>query len=79
MSLLSRFSAIALLSTLPFSVQAASCSDTGGQYEAWKAEMAAEAKAEGVGKRGVDALMATAYSKATIGADRNQKSFKYSL
>jgi membrane-bound lytic murein transglycosylase B len=41
--------------------------------------MAAEAKAEGVGKRGIDALMATSYSKATIGADRNQKSFKYSL
>ncbi|RYI17245.1 MAG: murein transglycosylase, partial [Acetobacteraceae bacterium] len=48
-------------------------------YEGWKAEMAAEAKAEGVGKRGIDALMATSYSKATIGADRNQKSFKYSL
>ena len=79
MSLLSRFAAIALFSALPFSVQAASCSDTGGQYEGWKAEMAAEAKAEGVGKRGIDALMATSYSKATIGADRNQKSFKYSL
>jgi membrane-bound lytic murein transglycosylase B len=59
--------------------QATSCSDTGGQYEAWKDEMAAEAKAEGVGKRGIAALMATSYSKATIGADRNQKSFKYSL
>lgn len=79
MSLLSRFAALALLSTLPLSAQAASCSDTGGQYEAWKAEMAGEAKAEGVGSRGIDALMATSYSKATIGADRNQKSFKYSL
>ena len=79
MSLLSRFAVLALLSTLPASVQAASCSDPGGQYEGWKAEMATEAKAEGVGKRGIDALMATSYSKATIGADRNQKSFKYSL
>lgn len=79
MSLLSRFAALALLTSLPFSAQAASCSDTGGQYEGWKSEMAAEAKAEGVGKRGIDALMATSYSKATIGADRNQKSFKYSL
>ena len=79
MSFLSRFAAIALLSTLPIAAQAASCSDTGGQYEGWKAEMAAEAKAEGVGKRGLDALMSTSYSKATIGADRNQKSFKYSL
>ena len=79
MSLLSRFSALAVLSLLPVSAQAASCSDTGGKYHGWKAEMAAEAKAEGVGKRGIDALMATSYSKATIGADRNQKSFKYSL
>jgi membrane-bound lytic murein transglycosylase B len=58
---------------------AAPCSDTGGQYEAWKPVMAAEAEAAGVGRRGIDALMATSYSKATIGADRNQKSFKYSL
>ncbi|MBL9073068.1 MAG: lytic transglycosylase family protein [Tabrizicola sp.] len=79
MSLLSRFAAITLISTFPFAAQAAGCSDTGGKYEDWKSEMAAEAKAEGVGKRGIDALLATSYSKATIGADRNQKSFKYSL
>ena len=41
--------------------------------------MAAEAKDEGVGKKGIAALMATSYSTVTIGADRNQKSFKYSL
>ncbi len=41
--------------------------------------MANEARAAGVGKRGIAALMATNYSKATIGADRNQKSFKYTL
>ena len=58
---------------------AASCSDTGGKYEAWKPEMAAEAKASGVGERGIAALMGSSYSKATISADRNQKSFKYSL
>jgi membrane-bound lytic murein transglycosylase B len=78
-SLLSRISAIALISIFPAVANAASCSDTGSQYEGWKAEMASEAKAEGVGKRGLSALMATSYSKATIGADRNQKSFKYSL
>jgi membrane-bound lytic murein transglycosylase B len=77
--LIFRLSTIAFLSALPFASHAASCSDTGGKYEAWKSEMAAEAKAEGVGKRGIEALMATSYSKATIGADRNQKSFKYSL
>ncbi|MCB6178344.1 lytic murein transglycosylase [Rhodobacter sp. Har01] len=41
--------------------------------------MADEARAAGVGNRGIDALMASSYSKATISADRNQKSFKYSL
>jgi len=69
--------AVCLIS--PAVAQAATCSDTGGQYEAWKAEMAVEAKAEGVGKRGIEALAGTSYSTATIGADRNQKSFKYSL
>ena len=72
-----------LLSSLFLSLSlpalAAPCSDTGGQYEAWKPVMAEEARAAGVGKRGIDALMATSYSKATISADRNQKSFKYSL
>lgn len=79
MKLLSRFSIALILFSLPVVANAASCSDTGGQYEGWKSEMAAEAKAEGVGERGIAALMATSYSKATIGADRNQKSFKYSL
>lgn len=41
--------------------------------------MAAEAEAAGVGRQGIAALMGTSYSKATIGADRNQKSFRYSL
>ncbi|MBA3908887.1 MAG: murein transglycosylase [Rhodobacter sp.] len=74
-----RVAAPVVLAFLPLSAHAASCSDTGGKYEAWKSEMAVEAKAMGVGKRGIEALMATSYSKATIGADRNQKSFKYSL
>jgi len=78
-TILTRFVAALMLSALPVHVQAASCSDTGGKYEAWKSEFAAEAAAEGVGERGIAALMATSYSKATIGADRNQKSFKYSL
>ena len=78
----SRFARSLLLSVftlLPGLAAAAPCSDTGGQYEAWKPVMAAEAKAAGVGRKGIDALLATSYSKATIGADRNQKSFKYSL
>lgn len=58
---------------------AASCSDTGARFEAWKPEFAAEAKAQGVREKGLAALMGTSYSKATIAADRNQKSFKYTL
>jgi len=67
------------LAVLASGAQAAICSDTGGQYEAWKSQFAAEAQAEGVGERGLAALMGTSYSKATISADRNQKSFRYSL
>jgi len=74
-----RLCAAAIIAVLPGLSLAASCSDTGGKYEGWKTEMAAEAKAEGVGKRGIAALMASSYSSATIGADRNQKSFKYTL
>lgn len=59
--------------------QAAPCSDTSGGFEAWKPVMADEARAAGIQEPGIAALMNASYSKATIGADRNQKSFKYSL
>lgn len=68
-----------VLAMLPFAAHATACGDTGAGYEAWKTEMAADARQAGVGKRGISALMATSYSKATINADRNQKSFSYSL
>lgn len=58
---------------------AATCSDTSQGYDAWKSDFAAEAAAEGVGAAGLNALSATSYSKTTISADRNQKSFKYPL
>jgi len=58
---------------------AATCGNTGGGYEAWKPEMVQEAAAAGVGAKGQKALMGTTYSTRTISADRNQKSFKYSL
>lgn len=37
------------------------------------------ARRQGVGKRGLDALAQARYATRTIAADRNQKSFKYSL
>lgn len=70
---------LALALLLPAPAFAAFCSDTAGRYEAWKPEIAAVARASGVGERGLAALMASSYSKATIAADRNQKSFRYSL
>jgi lytic murein transglycosylase len=70
---------VALALAAPLPALAAPCGDTAAGYEQWKDVMAREARAEGVGKAGVAALMATSYSKATIAADRNQKSFKYSL
>lgn len=69
----------ALLAALPQLAWSAPCSDTGRDYEAWKPLMAAEAEASGVGRRGIEALMGTRYSQSTINADRNQKSFRYSL
>jgi membrane-bound lytic murein transglycosylase B len=58
---------------------AASCGNTSAGFEAWKKEFAVEAKANGVTGRGLKALLGTTYATATIRADRNQKSFKYSL
>lgn len=61
------------------SAQAATCGNNAGGFESWKAQMAAEARAAGVGGRGLQALTSTSYATSTIRADRGQKSFKYSL
>ena len=61
------------------SVEAASCSSTGGKFNGWKKEFAAEAKANGIKAKGLAALASSSYSSGTIKADRNQKSFKLSL
>lgn len=68
-----------LVSGLASTAYAAPCGDGAAGYEDWKSVFAAEAKSEGVGKKGIEALMNSSYSKTTISADRNQKSFKYSL
>lgn len=59
--------------------EAAICGNTSAGFEAWKKSFAQEAKANGVNDRAIKALMGTRYATATIKADRNQKSFKYSL
>ncbi|WP_157014476.1 lytic murein transglycosylase [Mesorhizobium xinjiangense] len=59
--------------------EAARCGNNAGGFEAWKQEMAGEARGAGIGQRGLAALQGTHYSRSTISADRGQKSFKYSL
>jgi lytic murein transglycosylase len=63
----------------PLPVAAASCGKTGEGFDSWKAAYAAEAKAQGVGRKGLAALADADYSTATIKADRSQHSFKLGL
>ncbi|MEM7320622.1 MAG: lytic murein transglycosylase, partial [Pseudomonadota bacterium] len=69
---------IAALS-LPSLSGAATCGNTGSGFEAWKQDFAKEARKAGVRKRGLQALAGTTYATRTISADRNQKSFRYTL
>ena len=58
---------------------AAPCGNTSAGFGAWKAAFASEARQAGVGQKGLQALAATRYASRTTAADRNQKSFRYSL
>ena len=58
---------------------AAQCGNTSAGFEAWKAAFARTAQRAGVGQRGLKALAGARYATGTIAADRNQKSFRYSL
>lgn len=80
MSRLNLLSALILSGFLvPSGADAAQCGNSGAGFEAWKSEFAREAKKAGVKKRGLQALGQSQYATKTIWADRNQKSFKYSL
>ena len=57
----------------------APCGNTEAGFPAWKRAFASEAAAAGIGRRGLDALAQARYSNETIWADRNQKSFRYTL
>ncbi len=75
-----RILAAALLAAaFPTAAPAAPCGNTAAGFGAWKAAFAAEAKRAGVGARGLQALARTSYASRTIAADRNQKTFRYSL
>lgn len=71
--------AVVMVFLLAAPAQAATCGNTGAGFDAWKKSYAAEARANGVGAKGLAALASTSYSAATIKADRGQKSFKLTL
>src|ERR1700758_4467197 len=58
---------------------AAQCGNGPGGFEAWKQQFAPEAKTNGIGSNGINALMQVNYASATIAADRSLHSFKLSL
>lgn len=70
---------IAFLAAFAGPSLAATCGNTGSGFDKWKADFASEARQAGVGNRGLQALAQSQYATRTIAADRNQKSFKYSL
>ncbi|RYH01939.1 lytic murein transglycosylase [Salipiger sp. IMCC34102] len=73
------FALAAALAFTAGSAVAATCGNDASGFNAWKQQFAQEAAAQGVGQRGLDALANTSYAQRTINADRNQKSFRYSL
>jgi lytic murein transglycosylase len=75
----SLFISLSVTAALTAPAYAAQCGNNAGGFNAWKAAFASEAKAAGVKQRGLDALAGATYATGTISADRNQKSFKYSL
>ena len=82
MVLLSKTALLAtVLGTLAFSnpAHAANCGNTSAGFDQWKTEFAKTARKSGVKKPGLQALAQANYATGTIAADRNQKSFKFTL
>jgi lytic murein transglycosylase len=75
------FAAVAttLLMTAGAAQAAAGCGNNSAGFSAWVDQYKQEAQAQGIGSRGISALDSVNYATKTINADRNQKSFKYSL
>ena len=58
---------------------AANCGNTSQGFNDWKHSFASTAKRAGVKTAGLQALASAQYASKTIAADRNQKSFRYTL
>lgn len=69
--------ALALCAAAPLA--AAPCGNTSAGFNAWKKDFAKTARKSGVRKAGLKALSQAQYANRTIAADRNQKSFRYTL
>ena len=67
---------VALMATSAFAAQ---CGNDASGFAGWKQAFAAEATANGVGQRGLQALANASYSTSTISADRNQRGVRYAL
>ncbi len=73
------FAAVTIIACLTARADAAQCGSTPAGFEAWKREFAEEARAKGISGSAVTALMQASYARATIAADRGQRSFGLSL
>src|SRR5690606_35763725 len=71
--------ALGLLCLAALPVAAAPCGNDATGFNQWKSAFATEARSAGIRERGLAALNAARYAARTIAADRNQKSFDYSL
>ncbi|MGH6859634.1 MAG: lytic murein transglycosylase [Phyllobacterium sp.] len=71
--------AAATLATAGVAQAAAQCGNNSAGFKSWVEEYKQEAQAQGAGNRALRALDTVSYASKTINADRNQKSFKYSL
>ncbi|WP_278922365.1 lytic murein transglycosylase [Pseudophaeobacter profundi] len=71
--------AFALSLALTSAAHSAPCGNTAAGFDSWKADFAKHARRAGVKPAGLQALAQAQYASRTIAADRNQKSFRYSL
>ena len=69
----------ALLVTAGAAQAAAGCGKSSAGFSEWIQQYEQQAQAQGIGNRAIRALSNVNYATKTINADRNQKSFKYSL
>lgn len=78
--MLQGLAAIALTAAVPAVAAAAQCGNNAAGFPEWLESFKGQAAANGIGSRTLNAAFANvSYNKATIRADRGQKSFKLSL